>query len=94
MAELLASAQLLCEPDGTDRYGRLLAHCAARGLDLGTVMVSEGLAIASGQYWKEEQMAREAKIGIWQGGFETPRSWRQDHSGAISIWSWVPFLPN
>lgn len=92
MAELLKQGEVRCQPDGTDRYGRTLAHCTTSQQDLGSVMVTEGLAIASGQYWAEEGTARNAKAGIWKGGFDTPREWRQDHTGIVDGWSWLSFL--
>jgi endonuclease YncB( thermonuclease family) len=86
MAQLLAQGEVQCQPEGTDRYQRLLAYCTAGKDDLGARLVGEGLAIAAGRYEYEEQRAREAKLGIWQGGFETPRSWRQDHTGTVFGW--------
>tara|TARA_R110002124_G_scaffold9586_13_gene49302 strand:+ start:19414 stop:19962 length:549 start_codon:yes stop_codon:yes gene_type:complete len=47
MAGLLASGSLQCQPEGHDRYGRLLAHCTIDGSDLGAIMVAEGLAVAA-----------------------------------------------
>jgi endonuclease YncB( thermonuclease family) len=93
MAELLRGAAVDCQPDGHDRYGRLLATCTIKGRDLAAVMVSEGLAISSGAYWSEEQEARRRRVGIWQGGFDTPRNWRDDHARQDALgWLWS-FLP-
>lgn len=94
MAALLASAPVDCQPDGTDQYGRVLASCSVQGRDLGATMVEEGLAISSGDYWREEAEAKKHGRGIWVGGFDTPRQWRQDNarpSGALDwIWGLVP----
>lgn len=87
MAVLLAAGIADCQPDGTDRYGRLLATCTVAGQDLGAAMVGEGLAIASGSYWTQEADAREARLGIWAGGFDTPRDWRDDHARPQG-WLW------
>jgi endonuclease YncB( thermonuclease family) len=92
MAELLRQGRVDCQPEETDRYGRVLAYCSVNEQDLGGVMVSEGLAIASGAYWQEESAARDAKAGIWQGGFERPRDWRQDNTGQVSGWGWLSIL--
>ena len=76
MAALLASGPLACRPESKDQYGRLLARCTLKGRDLGAIMVGEGLAIS---YGAEESAAREQRLGIWAGGFDTPRDWRDDH---------------
>lgn len=87
MAVLLSSGPVDCQPDGTDQYDRVLAICTVKGRDLGATMVAEGLAISSGSYWTEEAAARQARIGIWAGGFETPRNWRDDHARPQG-WLW------
>ena len=92
MSQLLAQGTVHCEPRGTDRYGRILAHCTIAERDLGAMMVGEGLAIASGEYGREEAAARKAKLGVWQGGFDTPQNWRQDHTGIVSAWDWLSFF--
>ena len=87
MAVLLSSGPVDCQPDGTDQFDRVLATCTVRGRDLGATMVAEGLAISSGSYWTEEAAARQAKLGIWAGGFDTPRNWRDDHARP-QRWFW------
>lgn len=89
MAALLSSGPVDCRPEDNDQYGRLLAYCTAGGRDLGAVMVSEGLAISSGSYWSEEADARAARRGIWAGGFDTPRSWRDDHPRPQGAWGFL-----
>jgi endonuclease YncB( thermonuclease family) len=53
-------------------------------------MVSEGLAISSGRYWTEEAAARQRRAGIWAGGFDTPRDWRDDHARPQGAFGWLP----
>jgi endonuclease YncB( thermonuclease family) len=44
----------------------------------------EGLAVSYDGYKAEEAVARLAKVGVWQGHFETPRQWRnEDQDGAV-----------
>lgn len=81
MAALLRSGKVTCAPDGQDRFGRVLAHCTVGKRDIGAIMVSEGWAIASDGYGSEEQQARKARRGIWQGTFQTPRQFRDEHAG-------------
>ncbi|WP_332687597.1 thermonuclease family protein [Devosia sp.] len=90
MAALLSGGAVQCRPEDTDQYGRLLATCTAGGSDLGAVMVAEGLAISSGRYWTEEAAARQRRAGIWAGGFDTPRDWRDDHARPQGAFGWLP----
>jgi len=89
MAELLASGTVTCQPEQNDRYGRLLARCSIGSGDLGATMVGEGLAIAAGDYVSDEKAARDARRGIWAGGFDLPRDWRDDHPRPVSLLSWL-----
>lgn len=86
LASLLKQGEVDCRPEGTDQYGRLLAYCTVAGQDLGAAMVRDGMAISSDNYWREEQTARKTQAGIWQGGFETPKNWRQDRSKQPFAW--------
>ena len=89
MAALLSSGPVDCIPEDKDQYGRLLATCILQGGDLGVVMVEEGLAISTGRYWTEEAAARADGRGIWQGGFDAPRDWRDDHPRSGGAWGWL-----
>jgi endonuclease YncB( thermonuclease family) len=89
MANLLASGPVDCRPEDTDQYDRLLARCSVGGDDLGASMVSAGLAVSSGDYWREEQAARSGKLGIWAGGFDRPADWRDDHPRPQSFLGWL-----
>lgn len=89
MSKLLAAGAVDCRPQGNDQYGRLLAHCSVAGRDIGATMVSEGLALASGEYWTEEGAARKARRGIWAGDFEAPRTWRDDHPRPQGFLGWT-----
>lgn len=44
LAELMAGQQVEIHRQGTDRYGRTLAAVSIKGIDVGDVLVSEGLA--------------------------------------------------
>lgn len=89
MAALLAAGPVDCRPEDTDQYDRLLARCSIGGNDLGALMVAEGLAVSSGDYWREEQAALADKRGIWAGGFDRPADWRDDHPRPQGILSWL-----
>jgi endonuclease YncB( thermonuclease family) len=79
MVALVGSGSVMCQPQGRDRYGRMLAHCSGGNADLGGAMVTAGLAVADGQYYHEEALADAAKAGIWAGPFTPPRQWRESH---------------
>jgi endonuclease YncB( thermonuclease family) len=79
LSALLQQGDTACRPQGRDRYGRLLASCAAGEADLGEAMVRGGLAVADGYYFDSEAMARNEKAGIWAGDFVLPAQWRRQH---------------
>lgn len=79
MADLLAAGQVECRTGGRDVYGRPLANCRVGDTDLGRAMVVAGLAIADGNYSREEATARQARLGIWSGSFIRPAEWRREH---------------
>lgn len=57
-----------CIERDRDKYGRTVAICRANGVDVGAVLVREGLAWAfvrySDQYAADEQLAKQKKLGI------------------------------
>lgn len=75
LRRLVGAGPVRCEGRRNDRYGRLLARCAAAE-DLGARLVREGLAIAYGDYEAEEGLAKAARRGVWAGTFERPADWR------------------
>lgn len=75
LRRLVGAGPIRCEGSRNDKYGRLLARCAA-GEDLGARLVREGLAVAYGDYKPEEAAARVARRGLWGGTFEPPAEWR------------------
>jgi endonuclease YncB( thermonuclease family) len=82
---LLKSGEVKCAATAKDRYGREIATCSAGKIaDVAKEMVRQGWATASGRegegkYAAEEAEARKAKRGIWQGPFERPRKYRDEH---------------
>ncbi len=69
-----------CHVRQTDRRGRLVARCEVDGEDIQKWMVRNGWALSyarfSHDYDGDEQAAREAKAGMWQGAFIAPWDWR------------------
>ena len=54
----------------------MVAICKLNEIDLNAWMVRSGWALAyrryTDKYSDEENLARKAKVGIWQGQFEIP----------------------
>jgi endonuclease YncB( thermonuclease family) len=80
LQEIIAGQSLTCTARGTDVYGRTLATCQTRILDLGREMVRRGLALAlddaAPDYEEAERLARSLRFGLWDASFQTPREWR------------------
>lgn len=78
---LVGDRPVACEPRGTDRYGRTVALCRVDGSDLGAAMVRDGWAVAfvryAMDYVAQEQEARSARRGLWEGTFTAPEIWRR-----------------
>jgi len=91
----LASGPVECQPHGQDKYGRTLARCSVAGTDLGAHMVRQGLALATDDYVLEQTQARTDRIGLWQGRFVDPKTWRDEGPSGDpgpgpleALWTW------
>ena len=77
-----------CEDLGQDHYKRVLARCYIleddNRMDIGSLMVREGYALAYRRYSKdyidEEELAKENKRGLWRSKFIKPWEWRRNKS--------------
>jgi endonuclease YncB( thermonuclease family) len=79
-----------CSPRDRDRYGRIVATCAVGGSDLGSWLVSEGLAFdyvyySKGAYKGEQLKAQAEKRGVWRATFEMPWEWRRKRAQPVPI---------
>lgn len=83
LADQIGRAIVTCEGSERDRYKRLVATCFVSGADLNAWMIEQGLAVAYRKYSKfyvpQEEAAKAAHTGIWQGAFEMPWNWRKTH---------------
>ncbi len=81
LAELIEEHWVTCKGDTTDRYGRLIGICVTGPVNLNAEMVRRGWALAYRRYSKdyvvEEDEARAAVRGMWQGRFVEPWEWRR-----------------
>ncbi|MGR8921418.1 MAG: thermonuclease family protein [Gammaproteobacteria bacterium] len=73
---LLTNAALRCTFDERDVYGRALATCWRGEVNVNAMMVEVGMALAyrrySSRYVEQEDIAREAKRGLWDSEFTPP----------------------
>ena len=95
MAGQLTAGAVECQPQGRDKYGRTLAHCAVSGADLGAHMVGRGLALATEGYGTEQARAKSDRLGLWQGRFVDPKTWRDEGPSGDpgpgllqDLWNW------
>ncbi len=78
LATMIKTGVPECRGRERDRYGRLLVTCVAGDLDVTAAMVRNGMAVSYGSYAGEEQIARQAKAGLWAGDFERPSDYRRE----------------
>ena len=64
----IGTSPMTCQEQGIDRYGRTIATCSVRGLDIGAWMVMQGWALAyrrySLDYVDQERRAQIAGLGV------------------------------
>lgn len=97
LRRLVAGHEIICQSQGNDRYGRVLARCTAATTELNRAMVEAGWAVAYGDYTMQERAARQAGRGLWQGEFEQPQDWRHNQADRPEIrqdwfagfWDWL-----
>jgi len=81
LVEFIDASPVRCEGEDADRYGRTIAVCYVRGVDIEAWMVANGWAMAyrkySLDYVDEETAAQDAQAGLWSGEFVPPWAWRR-----------------
>ena len=86
LSSLLNQPGLSCETENHDRFGRALATCfTIKNKDIAAAQVRAGMAVSNEfngmrDYGEEEDAARIARSGIWQGAFMLPKEWRKQHT--------------
>lgn len=63
LAQLLRAGTVEIDRQGEDRYRRSLARLSVRGVDVGTTLVREGLALP----WEDGAAAKAARLQKWCG---------------------------
>src|SRR5437762_1998581 len=84
MRELTRERRVDCETRGRDRYNRVVAVCRTESGDINAAIVRRGWAVdwprySQGAYNREQEAARQERLGIWSGRFQMPRDWRREH---------------
>jgi endonuclease YncB( thermonuclease family) len=83
LRRLLSTGLTTCVGEGRDRFGRLLARCRVRGVDINAALVRDGHAVSFGAYGDEEAQAKAAYRGLWAGTFERPQDWRNRNAAPL-----------
>ena len=80
LSDQIGRSTVSCDPRDIDRYGRTVAVCRSRGVDLNGWLATQGWAVAyrlySRDYVRAEDQARVASRGVWSGQFDMPWEWR------------------
>ena len=70
-----------CISEGKDSYKRILAECFVNGESLSVYLVRSGYAFAyrkySDKFIKDEDFAKENKLGMWSMKFQFPWDFRK-----------------
>jgi hypothetical protein len=86
LESLVAGQRVECRQRDFDRYGRTVAVCSVGRQDLAATIARAGLAVALEQfgtdYVEVVEQARNARLGIWAGPFQTPAEFRASDSSA------------
>lgn len=76
-------AEVRCDLEGIDHYGRALATCFIGDENLNAWIVKSGWAVAyrkySTAYVEQENFAKTNHRGIWMMDFVEPSKWRKGH---------------
>ncbi len=85
LAAILGADYFSCIGNAKDDFGRRVVTCSdSRDRDLGAAMVSSGMAVSKeffgiASYGEEQDAAKAARKGLWQGTFQSPQDWRAAH---------------
>ena len=83
LSNLINKKSVSCRVNDIDQYKRLVAVCFIDNININQIMIISGWAIAyryySNDFIKEEEIAKQNKIGIWKGSFEEPYIYRKNN---------------
>ena len=97
LAELAGTDPVRCTALDRDAYGRVIGQCWVGNVDLGALLVSEGLGWAfvrySDVYADLETAARKNQSGIWSSANEAPWDYRENRWARAAAESPRPGCP-
>ncbi|AUX70264.1 hypothetical protein CHX26_12850 [Porphyrobacter sp. HT-58-2] len=83
---MIGGGRLVCTPQDTDAFGRVVARCRTSGVDVGDALVASGWATAFRRYGDDyiaaEARARASRAGIWRWDFQRPEDFRASQQSA------------
>lgn len=86
LSDMISDVPVRCVKKDTDRYGRIVAECFSRSVNLNQAMVENGWALAyrqySNAYVSHEKSAKEKSVGMWAGTFQAPWDYRKSPTAA------------
>ena len=81
LVKKIGNATIECTSEGKDTYKRTLAECFVNGESLSKFLVRSGYAFAyrkySDKFIKDEEFAKENKLGMWAMTFQYPWDFRK-----------------
>jgi endonuclease YncB( thermonuclease family) len=88
LQSLLDQGPVTCDVIGEpDTFGRVLGRCTVNGQSINEQLVSHGFAVArpgdTTDYVAFEASAKAKKVGLWQGQFALPSSYRRASGVAV-----------
>lgn len=83
LTEIIRGSPVECTQTDIDKFGRVVAKCFVRSIDLSSAMADAGLAVAlpniTEDYIPHESRARAGARGIWGSRFDQPWAYRAAH---------------
>ena len=80
LVKKVGNKKIYCVREGKDQYKRTLAECFVNGESLSVFLVRSGYAFAyrkySDKFIKDEEFAKENKLGMWAMTFQYPWDFR------------------
>lgn len=93
LERLMSAGTVSCTDSGDDRYGRSVGSCSAGGVDIGTALVSMGLALNDPRYGPDysaaEEEARAEGLGMHSGRYVAPQDWRAGERLGETMSAWL-----
>ena len=79
----IGTCYLLINEKKKNKYSKFLPNSSRYGQSLNSLMVTNGHAVAYKKYSKiylnDENWAKNNKLGMWEGNFDTPEKWRRKY---------------